>query len=51
MNLRFIETFVLAELRNFRMTAERLHITQAGVQQHRLARAGVRRAPVRPQPA
>ena len=32
MNLRFIETFVLlAELRNFRMTAERLHTTQAAV--------------------
>ena len=32
MNLRFIETFVLlAELRNFRMTAERLCTTQAAV--------------------
>ncbi|GAB2462017.1 MAG: LysR family transcriptional regulator [Comamonas sp.] len=32
MNLRFIETFVLlAELRNFRMTAERLFTTQAAV--------------------
>jgi len=32
MNLRFLETFVLlAQLRNFRMTAERLHTTQAAV--------------------
>lgn len=32
MNLRFLETFVLlAELRNFRMTAERLFTTQAAV--------------------
>ncbi|CAB5723318.1 HTH-type transcriptional regulator YofA [Delftia tsuruhatensis] len=32
MNLRFLETFVLlAELRNFRMTAERLYTTQAAV--------------------
>ena len=32
MNLRFLETFVwLAKLRNFRLTAERLHTTQAGV--------------------
>ncbi len=32
MNLRFLETFVwLAKLRNFRMTAEKLHTTQAAV--------------------
>src|SRR5256885_944731 len=32
MNLRFLETFVLlAELRNFRLTAERLYTTQAAV--------------------
>ncbi len=32
MNIRFLETFVLlAELRNFRMTAERLHTTQAAI--------------------
>lgn len=32
MNLRFLETFiVLAELRNFRLTAERLHTTQAAI--------------------
>jgi DNA-binding transcriptional LysR family regulator len=32
MNIRFLETFVwLAELRNFRLTAERLHTTQAAV--------------------
>lgn len=32
MNLRFIDTFVvLSELRNFRMTAERLHTTQAAI--------------------
>jgi DNA-binding transcriptional LysR family regulator len=32
MNLRFLETFVwLAKLRNFRLTAEKLHTTQAAV--------------------
>ena len=32
MNVRFLETFVwLAQLRNFRMTAEKLHTTQAAV--------------------
>ncbi|WDZ97763.1 LysR family transcriptional regulator [Herbaspirillum sp. WKF16] len=32
MNIRFLETFVwLAKLRNFRLTAERLHTTQAAV--------------------
>jgi DNA-binding transcriptional LysR family regulator len=32
MNIRFLETFVwLAQLRNFRMTAEKLHTTQAAV--------------------
>ncbi|GAB3625315.1 LysR family transcriptional regulator [Pandoraea terrae] len=32
MNLRFLETFVwLAKLKNFRLTAERLHTTQAAV--------------------
>jgi DNA-binding transcriptional LysR family regulator len=32
MNMRFMETFVwLAKLRNFRMTAEKLHTTQAAV--------------------
>ncbi|MCA1322817.1 LysR family transcriptional regulator [Herbaspirillum sp. alder98] len=32
MNIRFLETFVwLARLRNFRLTAERLHTTQAAV--------------------
>ncbi|MGX9936149.1 LysR family transcriptional regulator [Advenella kashmirensis] len=32
MNIRFLETFVLlAEMRNFRMTAERLHTTQAAI--------------------
>lgn len=32
MNIRFLETFVwLARLRNFRMTAEKLHTTQAAV--------------------
>jgi DNA-binding transcriptional LysR family regulator len=32
MNLRFLETFVwLARIRNFRLTAERLHTTQAAV--------------------
>lgn len=32
MNLRFLETFVwLARLKNFRMTAERMHTTQAGI--------------------
>ncbi|MEJ8821193.1 LysR family transcriptional regulator [Variovorax humicola] len=32
MNIRFLETFVLlAKLKNFRMTAERLHTTQAAV--------------------
>ena len=32
MNLRFLETFVwLAKLRNFRVTAEKLHTTQAAV--------------------
>ncbi|VCU71084.1 HTH-type transcriptional regulator GltR [Pigmentiphaga humi] len=32
MNLRFLETFIwLARLRNFRMTAEKLHTTQAAV--------------------
>jgi len=32
MNIRFLETFVwLARLRNFRLTAEKLHTTQAGV--------------------
>jgi DNA-binding transcriptional LysR family regulator len=50
MNIRFLETFVLlAKLKNFRMTAERLHTTQAAVSKpHRDARAGFRRAPVRP---
>jgi DNA-binding transcriptional LysR family regulator len=32
MNVRFLETFVwLAKLRNFRMTAERMHATQAAI--------------------
>ncbi len=32
MNIRFLETFVwLAKLRNFRLTAERLHATQAAI--------------------
>src|SRR5436309_2511550 len=32
MNVRFLETFIwLAKLRNFRMTAEKLHTTQASV--------------------
>ena len=32
MNVRFLETFVwLAKLRNFRLTAERLHATQAAI--------------------
>ena len=32
MNLRFLETFVwLARLRSFRLTAERLHATQAAI--------------------
>jgi len=32
MNVRFLETFVwLAKLRNFRMTAEHLHATQAAI--------------------
>ena len=32
MNMRFVETFVwLAKLRNFRLTAEKLHNTQAAV--------------------
>lgn len=32
MNIRFLETFVLlAEMRNLRMTAERLHTTQAAI--------------------
>ena len=32
MNIRFLETFVwLAKLENFRLTAEKLHTTQAAV--------------------
>ena len=32
MNIRFLETFVwLARLRNFRLTAERMHATQAAI--------------------